>query len=102
MGYERLAWVGNVVLAAIAIFLAWVPASHQVGKWGTVAIAVLVVVAAITLFPRRRSDGSTARLIDGFRASVKGDNNRVQIARDNANQVMGGGRIRDDDSKSDG
>jgi hypothetical protein len=93
MGYERLAWIGNLILAGIAIVLAWVPLRADVGKWGTVAIAVLVVAAAIAVFPRRRADGSTARLVGRFRTTVKGNNN-VQIARDNANQLMGDGRIK--------
>jgi len=101
MGYERLAWVGNLVLAGTGIFLSWWPVSHQLSKWVTLGIAVLVVVAAIALFPRRRSDGSTARLIDGFSPTVRGDHNRVQIARDNANQVMGSGKVERSVSRED-
>lgn len=95
MGYERLAWIGNLILAGIAIVLAWAPIAGQIGKWGTVVIAVLVVTAAIAMFPRRRSDGSTARLIDSFSPAVKvkGDNNRTQFARDHANQIMEAGKI---------
>jgi hypothetical protein len=33
MGYERLAWIGNLILAGIAIALAWVPVASQVGSW---------------------------------------------------------------------
>jgi hypothetical protein len=101
MGYERLAWIGNLVLAGIAIVLAWVPLAAQIGKWGTVVIGVLVIFAAIALFRRRRADGSTARLINGLTANVAGSHNNVQIARDHANQVIGKGRIRDSGPDSD-
>jgi hypothetical protein len=91
MGYERLAWIGNVVLAGIAIVLAWVPLRGDVGKWGSVTIAVLVVAAAIAMFPRRRADGSTARLIHS--ATVKGHHNTTMVAGENSNQIKntGGG-----------
>jgi hypothetical protein len=88
MGFERAAWFGNLALAGIAIVLAWVPVRGDLGKWGTVGIAVLVVLAAIALFPWRRSDGSTARIADRFRSNVSGSGNNVQIARDHANQTI--------------
>lgn len=90
MGYERAAWIGNFALAAVAIVLAWVPVRGDLGKWGSIGIAVAVVLAAIALYPRRRPDGSVTRLVDNFSATVRGDNNRVQIARDNARQTMEG------------
>lgn len=88
MGYERTAWAGNVILAGLSMFFAWAQVADHIGKWVTSIVAILVVVAALLLFPRKRSDGSAARLIDRFTANVKGDNNWVQIARDNANQKM--------------
>ena len=33
MGYERLAWIGNLLLAGIGIGLGWLPVSEQLGKW---------------------------------------------------------------------
>lgn len=80
MGYERLAWVGNLVLAGTAIFLSWWPVSRQLSQWVTVGIAVLVVLAAIAMFPRRRADGSTARLINSVRPKVSGHHNPTMVA----------------------
>ena len=59
----------------------------------TVGIAVLVVAAAIAMFPRRRSDGSTARLIHTFRPRVSGNHNPTMIAGERSNQIVneGGG-----------
>ena len=91
MGYERLAWIGNLVLAGTGIWLSWWPVSSQLSKWVTLAIAGLVIVAAIAMFPRRRPSGEATRLIDSLGATIKGNNNRIQIARDNANQIMGRG-----------
>ncbi|BBZ49833.1 hypothetical protein H7H82_14870 [Mycobacterium heidelbergense] len=88
MKFERLAWCGNLALAAIAIVLAWVPIKGDLGKWGTVGIAVVVVLAAVALFPWRRPDDSTVRMVDRFRSSVSGSGNNVQIARDHATQTM--------------
>jgi hypothetical protein len=89
MKYERLAWVGNLALAAVAIVLAWVPVKDDVGRWGSIAIAVVVVLGAIALFPRKRADGSEARLIDRFRSSVTtGNNSDVQVARDHVTQTI--------------
>lgn len=93
MGYERLSWIGNVILAVIAIVLAWVPLRADVGKWGTVAIAVLVVAAAITMFPRRGADGSTARLINSVRPKIRGHHNPTMTAGERSTQIVneGGG-----------
>ncbi len=88
MKFERLAWFGNLALAAVAIVLAWAPSRAIWASGGTVGIAVVVVVAAIALFPWKRSDGSTARVVDRFRSSVSGTGNNVQIARDHATQSI--------------
>lgn len=101
MGLERAAWLGNLMLAAVAVVLAWVPVKDDLGKWGTVVIAVLVVVAAIALFPRRRADGSTARLADNFMRGVRtGNRSNVQVARDNAKQTIVSGNDRRKKSKA--
>jgi hypothetical protein len=91
--YERLSWIGNVVLAGIAIVLAWVPLRAEVGKWGSVGIAVLVVTAAIAMFPRQRSDGSTARLINSVRPKIRGHHNPTMVAGERSTQIVneGGG-----------
>ncbi|MCA2303180.1 hypothetical protein JF770_06375 [Mycobacterium intracellulare] len=88
MKFERLAWIGNLTLATIAIVLAWVPIKGDLGKWGTIGIAIVVVTAAIALFPWGRSDGSTVRMADRFRLSVNGSGNNVQTARDHATQTI--------------
>lgn len=90
---ERLAWAGGVAMSCIGIYLSFVPLAGQLGRWLVVALAGLVILAAILMFPwRRRPDGSAARLAGGLHLS--GSNNRVQIAGDHANQVMGSPRIR--------
>lgn len=89
MRIERAAWFGNVLLAAVTVFLTWVPVASQVGRWGSIAIAVVVVIAVVVLYPRRGPDGSVTRLADRFRPNVTtGDNSDVQIARDHANQTI--------------
>lgn len=92
MGYERAAWIGNLVLAGIGIALGWLPVSEQLGRWGTLAIALLVLVAAVALFPRKRADGTTARLINAI-GPVNGDRNPTMIAGDRSTQIAneGGG-----------
>lgn len=90
---ERLAWAGSVIMSCIGIYLSFVPLAGQLGRWFVVALAGLVILAAVAMFPwRRRLDGSAARLVGGLQLS--GSNNRVQVARDHANQVMGNPRIR--------
>jgi hypothetical protein len=65
-GYERVARVGNLLLAGVGIVLVGFLYHSSCGRWGTLAIAVLVVIAAVALFPRQRPDGSTASLINAF------------------------------------
>jgi membrane protein implicated in regulation of membrane protease activity len=90
---ERFAWLGSVAMALVGIYLSYVPLKHDLGKVAVVVLASVIIIAAILMFPwRRRPDGSPARLIGG-RFAVRGDNNRVQVAGDHANQVMGYGRI---------
>lgn len=93
MGYERVAWIGNVLLAGVTIFLAWVPVSDKVGRWGSLAIAVVVLGAAIALFPRRGADGSAVRLVNRFRTEVEGHHNPTMAAGDHSSQINneGGG-----------
>ncbi|WP_204802634.1 hypothetical protein [Mycobacterium riyadhense] len=89
MRYERFAWAGGVIMSGIGIYLSYRPIAHDLGKSLVLALASLMIVATILLFPwRRKGDGSASRLIDNFRASVRGNHNNVQIARDHANQTM--------------
>jgi membrane protein implicated in regulation of membrane protease activity len=87
MWSERLAWAGSLIMSGVAIYLAWVPVASQLGRWVFVAIAALVILAALLMFPwRRRADGSAARFINNIRVSGRG--NRVQSAGDNSTQAM--------------
>lgn len=89
MGYERGAWAGTVTMALVGIYLSYKPIQHDLGRGLVAALAGLVIVAAILMFPwRRQTDGSPQRLVSGFRAVVGGSKNNVQIARDHANQTM--------------
>ncbi|WP_131811349.1 hypothetical protein [Mycobacterium kubicae] len=93
MGYERAAWLGNALLAAVSVFLAWVKVSTELARWATVGIAVVVVFAIVALFPRKRADGSTARLADTFRPQVSGSRNPTMVAGEHSSQIVneGGG-----------
>lgn len=101
MGYERAAWIGNLVLAGIGIALGWLPVSEQLGRWGTLAIALLVVLAAVALFPRKRADGSASRLIEHFAPAIRAEGGNVQVARDNANQHIESTRVINNPPKND-
>lgn len=86
---ERFAWLGSVVMSLVGIYLSYVPLKHDLGKVAVVVLASVIIVAAIAMFPwRRKSDGSTSRLVN---TKVGGRNNRVQTAGDNSTQVIAGG-----------
>lgn len=93
MGYERAAWVGNAALSAVMVFLAWKQVSTQVAHWTTVGIAIVVALSIVALFPRKRADGSTTRLINNFQSNKTVHQKPTMTAGANSNQIVneGGG-----------
>ncbi|ELB89629.1 hypothetical protein Rwratislav_28523 [Rhodococcus wratislaviensis IFP 2016] len=95
MRTERFAWAGNLILAAIAIYVAVAPIASTVGKSIIIGLAALFILAAVLLFPYRSGSGAggTGRLANHLR--VNGDKNQVQIAGDGAQLNQAGRDIRD-------
>lgn len=93
LSYERSAWVGNGLLSVAVVFLAWVPVSPQLTQWASIGIAAVVAVSIAFLFPRKRGDGSTTRLLDRFHTNTATDQRPTMTAGANSNQIVneGGG-----------
>jgi hypothetical protein len=83
---ERLAWAGSVVMSGIGIYLSYRPIANDLGKGLVTALAVLIIAAALCMFPwRRRADGSPRRLIN---TRVGGHHNPTMIAGERSSQIV--------------
>ena len=83
---ERLAWVGSVIMSGVGIYLSYKPIANNLGKGLVIGLAVLIIFAALAMFPwRRRADGTPGRLIN---VHVSGHHNPTMIAGERSNQIV--------------
>ncbi|WP_328857831.1 hypothetical protein OG579_01545 [Williamsia herbipolensis] len=90
MNMERSAWAGTTVFGSVAVYLALVPVSSQIGKWGVVAVGAAVVIGSLLVFPwKTAANGEpSGRLINALK--VGGSRNQVQILGDDSTGLQAG------------